>query len=60
MKITGLKTFFLKHPRSKPTGPSNYYYRIRTTLIIKVETNEGVSGWGETVAFTGVRNLIEE
>ncbi len=60
MKITGIKTFFLKHPMTKATGPSNFYYRVRTTLIIKVETDEGVSGWGETVAFTGVRTLIEE
>ena len=60
MKITAIKTFLLQHPMSRPTGPANHYYRTRTTLLIKVETDEGVSGWGETVAFVGVRNLIEE
>jgi D-galactarolactone cycloisomerase len=60
MKITAVKTFLLKHPMSRPTGPSNHYYRVRTTLIIKVETDEGLSGWGEAVAMTGVRELIEQ
>ena len=60
MKITGIKTFLLKHKMSRPTGPSNYYYRVRTTLIIKIETDEGIVGWGETVTLAGVRALIEE
>ncbi len=60
MKITAVKTFLLKHPMAKATGPSNFYYRVRTTLIIKIETDEGISGWGEAVAFVGIRNLIEE
>lgn len=59
MKITAVKTFLLEHPMSRPTGPSNHYYRVRTTLIIKLETDEGVSGWGETVALGGVQNLID-
>lgn len=60
MKITAVKTFLLKHPMSKPTGPANYYYRTRTTLIIKLETDEGIVGWGETVAFAGIREVIEQ
>ncbi|MEO6004841.1 MAG: mandelate racemase/muconate lactonizing enzyme family protein [Opitutus sp.] len=60
MKITAVKTFLLKHPMSRPTGPANHYYKVRTTLIIKLETDEGVSGWGETVALGGVRTLIDE
>ncbi|MBL9216539.1 MAG: mandelate racemase/muconate lactonizing enzyme family protein [Opitutaceae bacterium] len=60
MKITAVKTYLLQHPMSRPTGPANFYYRTRTTLIIKIETDEGVSGWGETVAFAGIRQVIEE
>lgn len=60
MKITAVKTFLLQHPMSRPTGPSNHYYRLRTTLIIKLETDGGLSGWGETVALGGIRSLIEE
>lgn len=60
MKITAIKTYLLKHPMTRPTGPANFYYRVRTTLIIKIETDEGVAGWGEAVAFAGVRELIEQ
>jgi len=60
MKITAVKTYHLKHPMTRATGPSNFLYRVRTTLIIKIETDEGLAGWGETVAFPGIRALIEE
>ena len=60
MKITAIKTYLLQHPMTRPTGPSNFYYRTRTTLIIKIETDAGLSGWGETVAFSGIRDLIEQ
>jgi D-galactarolactone cycloisomerase len=59
MKITAVKTYLLQHPMSRPTGPANHYYRVRTTLLIKLETDDGVCGWGETVALGGVRNLID-
>ena len=43
MKITAVKLFPLKHRMSRPTGPATYYYRERTTLIIKLETDTGLS-----------------
>src|SRR5262245_4719082 len=60
MKITAVKTFLLNHPLARPSGPATYYYRNRQTLFIKVESNDGLCGWGETAPFTGVRSLIEE
>lgn len=60
MKIKTVKTFLLSHPMSKPTGPANFYYRTRTTLIIRIETDEGLVGWGETVALPGVRGVIDD
>src|ERR1035437_673230 len=60
MKITAVKTFLLKHPMTRATGPSNFLYRVRTTLIIKIETDAGLWGWCETVALGGVRSIIEE
>lgn len=60
MHITAVKTFVLHHPLARGTGPSTYYYRSRNTLIVKLETDEGAVGWGETVVFAGVRNVIEE
>jgi len=60
MKITGVETFLLSHRLERPAGPSTYYYRTRQTLFIKLSTDAGVSGWGETAPFTGVRSLIHE
>ena len=60
MKITSLKTYRLQHSLPYPTGPSTYYYTARDTLLIKIETDEGLVGWGETAAFGGVRTLIEQ
>src|SRR2546426_6324362 len=60
MRITAVKTFLLEHPLARPAGPATYYYRTRQTLFIKVESDAGICGWGETAAFTGVRSLIQE
>jgi len=60
MKITAVKTFILHHPLTHGTGPSTYYYRSRSTMIIKLETDAGLVGWGETAAFGGVRSLIHD
>ena len=60
MKITAVKTFALKHRLPRGMGVSIGYNYWRMTLIIKLETDAGISGWGETVAFGGVRSLIEE
>ncbi|HRI80863.1 MAG TPA: mandelate racemase/muconate lactonizing enzyme family protein [Opitutaceae bacterium] len=59
MKIITLDTYLLNHPMTRPTGPSNFYYRTRTTLIIRIATDEGLVGWGETVALPGVKAIID-
>lgn len=60
MKITAVKTYPLEHPLSRGAGPSCHYFRSRTALVLKLETDEGITGWGETVALPGVRALIDE
>ncbi len=60
MKITALKTFLLHHRLPRRTGPSTAYYHSRDTLIIKLETDAGLCGWGETTPFGGVRAIIDE
>jgi D-galactarolactone cycloisomerase len=59
MKIRSVKTYVLSHPMTRATGPANHYYRVRTTLLIKIEAEDGFFGWGETVSFPGVREIIE-
>jgi len=58
MKITAVKTFMLEHPLPRPVGPSCFYYRSRATLIVKLETDEGLVGWGETDASAHLRSII--
>jgi D-galactarolactone cycloisomerase len=60
MKITAVNTYVLKHKMSRPTGPSNFYFRVRSALLVKIETDEGHCGWGETVALPGLKSIIDE
>ena len=60
MKITAVKTYQLQHALPHAVGPSTLYYTARSSLIVKLETDAGLVGWGETAAFGGVRALIEQ
>jgi len=60
MKITAVETYFLKHRLPKAMGPSTLLYPFREVVLVKISTDEGIVGWGETGARAGVRALIEE
>jgi D-galactarolactone cycloisomerase len=60
MKITAVKCYVLKHPMTRPAGPANFYFRVRTAVIIKIESDTGHTGWGETVGLPGLKSIIEE
>jgi D-galactarolactone cycloisomerase len=60
MKITKVETFLLRHRLSQATGPSIQLYDARQSLLVKIDTDEGVSGWGETAALGGARAVIHE
>lgn len=60
MKITAVKTFHLQCKLSQPAGGSGYMEDTRNAVLIQISTDEGLVGWGETVALCGVRRLIEE
>ena len=59
LKITAVETFHLKHQLPKAIGPSTAYYRMRESLLVKITTDAGLVGWGETALLTGVRATIE-
>ncbi|MBI5880443.1 MAG: mandelate racemase/muconate lactonizing enzyme family protein [Chloroflexi bacterium] len=59
MKITSVKTYHLQHQTKETVGPSTAFYSSRGTLLIKLQTDEGLVGWGETIPFAGARALIE-
>lgn len=60
MKITRVETFLLRHPLPRATGPSIWLYTEREVLLVKLSTDEGAVGWGETCVLAGVRAVIDE
>lgn len=60
MKITSVETFFLQHRLPRAIGPSTMLYPFRETLLVKLCTDEGLVGWGETAAIGATRAQIEQ
>jgi D-galactarolactone cycloisomerase len=49
MKITDIKTYVLKTPLEEPFAFAMGWVRQRGTMIVEVITDEGVTGWGESL-----------
>ncbi len=47
MKITSIKSHVLRYELEHELGYSQQYYKYRTAHLVEVETNEGITGWGE-------------
>ena len=47
MKITSIKSHVLRYELDKELGYSQQYYNHRTAHLVEVETDEGITGWGE-------------
>ncbi|MBK9945016.1 MAG: mandelate racemase/muconate lactonizing enzyme family protein [Kouleothrix sp.] len=60
MKITSVETFLLRHTLPRPTGPSIWLYSEREALIVKISTDTGLVGWGETSEIAGAGAVIRE
>lgn len=62
IKITKVKTYELEAPLKQPFGASVSvpFDKTRTALLVKVETDAGIVGWGETAPINGAKGTIEE
>ena len=62
LKITSVKTFLLRHQLKRPFGVSVSVPlgKTRETLLVKIETDEGLVGWGETAPINGTRGTIDD
>jgi D-galactarolactone cycloisomerase len=60
MKITSVKTYHLKYRLSRAVGCAPLLYSERDALLVKIGTDEGLVGWGETCPLGGVRGMIED
>jgi len=61
IKISNVKTFLLRHRLKRPFGASVSVplSATRETLLVKIETDAGIVGWGETAPIAGARGTIE-
>src|SRR3954447_12807910 len=60
LRIASLDVIRLTAPLAVPRGPSILTYRRRETLFIKIETDAGLVGWGETYRLAGVEGTLRE
>ena len=47
MKITSIKSHVLRYELDRELGYSQQYYKYRTAHLVEIETDEGITGWGE-------------
>jgi D-galactarolactone cycloisomerase len=59
LKIASVETFHLVQRMERSRGPSPCYYPVRDTLLVKITTDDGLVGWGETAEISGTRSVIE-
>ena len=62
LRITSVKTYLLRHRLKRPFGASVSVPlpKTREALLVRLETNEGLVGWGETAPISGTRGTIED
>ena len=60
LKVVHVETIRVRADLSAPRGPSMFTYRARETLFIKLTTDDGLVGWGETYAMGGVQSAIQD
>lgn len=61
-RITSIRTFLLRHTLKQPFGVSvsNPLDKTRETLLVRIESESGHVGWGETAPLPGTRAAIEQ
>jgi D-galactarolactone cycloisomerase len=60
LTITKVETFALQHKLERAIGPSTVLGATRDSLLVKISTDSGLVGWGETSDVGGTRGIIED
>src|SRR5438105_5042231 len=60
LSITKVETFPLRHKLPRAIGVSTDLSPYRETLLVKISTDSGLVGWGETADVGGTRGIIEK
>lgn len=59
MEITGLKTYRLVCPLDEPFACALTWTRQRTAGVVEIQTDAGLTGWGEGLSIQGEEELRE-
>jgi len=59
LTITNVETFPLRHRMKRAMGVSTALSDVRPCLLVKISTDSGLVGWGETIDVGGTRAVIE-
>jgi D-galactarolactone cycloisomerase len=60
LRIASIDVIPLSTPLTVPRGPSILTYGKRETLFIKLQTDTGLVGWGETYRLAGVEGALRD
>ncbi|QDT46019.1 Putative isomerase YitF [Symmachiella dynata] len=62
IKITAVKTYLLRHTLQRAFGVSVSVPldKTRSALLVKIETDTGLVGWGETAPVNGTQGAIDD
>lgn len=58
MKITKITPFWFQMPLESPISDARNTITHRSCVIVRVDTDSGVSGWGEAASFAGCGELV--
>jgi D-galactarolactone cycloisomerase len=58
MKITNVHTHVLEAPLSQPFAYSRAWYDSRTAMLVEIETDAGLVGWGECYGPAGITEAV--
>jgi D-galactarolactone cycloisomerase len=59
-RITAVDVIPVRADLATPRGPSILTYHVRDTLFIKLTTDSGLVGWGETYRLAGAESVIRD
>lgn len=59
MKIQSIESRFFEAPLSRFIYDAKSEIQARSCVLVKVETDEGVIGWGEAASFAGAGKLVQ-
>lgn len=60
MRVTAVEVSVLRHPLQMPFGFSQWWFDARTCCLVRIDTDEGLSGYGECYGPPeGIKALID-